>query len=108
MSDQEDSFVKIIYVPELGCSIEFPVKMKIDERLLRKIQVAVQELIDVGMIAFPTLREEASEQRREAWEKQSFVRLLALEPRLELFAIIVRRSSLELGVQCYILIQERR
>ena len=55
MSNQEDSFVKIVYVLELGCSIEFPVPLKLDERLLRIIQVAVQDLIDVGIIAFPTL-----------------------------------------------------
>ena len=55
MSNRESRFVKIVYVPELGCSIELPIPMKIDKRLLQIIQVAVQELIDVGMIAFPTL-----------------------------------------------------
>ena len=55
MSNQENGSVEIIYVPELGCSIELPISMQIDERLLRIIQVAVQELIDVGIIAFPTL-----------------------------------------------------
>ena len=66
MNSQEIGSVRIIYVPELGCRIELPAPMKIDERLLRIIQVAVQDLINVGMIVFPTLQEEASEQRWEA------------------------------------------
>ena len=66
MSNQENGLVEIVFVPELLCSIELPIPMKIDERLLGIVQVAVQELIDVGIITFPTLREEASEQRREA------------------------------------------
>ena len=66
MSNQESVFVNIVYVPEIGCSIELPFPMKIDTRLLGIVQVAIQELIDVGIIAFPTLRKEASEQCREA------------------------------------------
>ena len=63
MSNQGDSLVEIVFIPELECSIEFPVPMKVDEQLLRIIQVAIQELINIGIIAFPTLRKEASEQR---------------------------------------------
>ena len=66
MSDQENVLVNIVYIPEIGCSIELPIPMKIDERLLGIVQVAIQELIGVGIIAFPTLQKEASEQRREA------------------------------------------
>ena len=66
MSDQESIFANIIYIPEIGCSIELPFPMRIDEQLLGIVQVAIQELIDVGIIVFPTLRKEASEQRREA------------------------------------------
>ena len=69
MSNQESVFVNIVpeFVSELGCSIELPFPMKIEEQLLGIVQVAMQELIDVGIIAFPTLRKEASEQRREAY-----------------------------------------
>ena len=66
MSNQENVFVYIVYVPVLECSIELSVPMKIGEQLLGIVQVAIQELIDLGIIAFPTLRKEASEQRREA------------------------------------------
>ena len=46
--------------------MEFPVPMKNNEQLLGMIQVAIQDLIDVGVINFPTLQKEASEQRSEA------------------------------------------
>ena len=55
MSNQGNGLVEIVLVPELGCSTEFPVPMMIDEHLLRIIQVAVQEQIDVGITAVPTL-----------------------------------------------------
>ena len=66
MSNQENILVNILYIPEIECSIELPFPMKIDEQLLWIIQVAIQELVDEGIIVFPTLRKEASEQRREA------------------------------------------
>ena len=66
MSNQENVWVNIIYIPEIECSIELPFPMRIDEQLLGIVQVAIQELVDVGIIAFPTLQKEASEQRREA------------------------------------------
>ena len=66
MSNQENVLVNIVYIPEIGCSIELPIPMKIDEQLLGIVQVTIQELVDVGIIAFPTLRKKASEQRREA------------------------------------------
>ena len=55
MSNQENVLVNIVYVLELGCSIELPFSMKMDEQLLGIIQVVIQELIDEGIIAFPTL-----------------------------------------------------
>ena len=66
MSDQESVFANIIYIPEIGCSIKLPFPMRIDEQLLGIVQVAIQELVDIGIIAFPMLRKEASEQGREA------------------------------------------
>ena len=65
MSNQE-VLANIVYIPEIGRSIELPFPMRIDEQLLGIVQVTIQELVDVGIIAFPTLRKEASEQRREA------------------------------------------
>ena len=65
MSNQE-VLANIVYIPEIGCSIELPFPMRIDEQLLGIVQVAIQELVDGGIIAFPTLRKEAREQRREA------------------------------------------
>ena len=65
MNEQENCLVRIIYVPELGCRIELPIAMKINQQLLRMIQVAVQDLIYAGVRIFPTLQKEASEQQRE-------------------------------------------
>ena len=47
MSDQESVFANIVYIPEIGCSIELPFPMRIDKQLLGIVQVAIQELVDV-------------------------------------------------------------